>query len=177
MKDARPTDDPTEWDAARYKEWLDDHGYVTDDTREDSFGDELRALRDRVREASTRDEQNRQARDRTDELHGTLGYDAETGDPIVQMAECGHCGARWNNAVISDRTPVLSARCPFEYDHEYPPEPDPQQDAAARTRAQRLYPGPDISVDENARVIWADEPNGAVWVQAWIWLDREEIHV
>ena len=67
-------------------------------------------------------EQDRQSRDRTAELHGTLRYDGETGEPIVQMAECGHCGARWNDAMMSDRTPVPSARCPFEYDHEYPTE-------------------------------------------------------
>ena len=40
------------------------------------------------------EEQDRQARDRTDELHGTLRYDGETGAPIVQMTECGQCGAR-----------------------------------------------------------------------------------
>ena len=31
-------------------------------------------------------------------------------------SECGHCGRTWS----SIKTPTPSARCPFEYDHDYP---------------------------------------------------------
>lgn len=46
-------------------------------------------------------------------------YD-DDGKVIVSVMTCGHCGRSWNDAAISDRTPVPSARCPFEEDHEYP---------------------------------------------------------
>ncbi len=37
-------------------------------------------------------------------------------------AVCGHCGRGWDDSVITGLTPTPSARCPFEYDHEYDPE-------------------------------------------------------
>lgn len=43
----------------------------------------------------------------------------DDGRPKVVTATCGHCGGQWNDAAISDMTPTPSARCPFEYDHEY----------------------------------------------------------
>jgi hypothetical protein len=47
----------------------------------------------------------------------TLRYDEE-GYPIIEMATCGACGRRWNDAATSSVTPTPSGRCPFEYDHE-----------------------------------------------------------
>lgn len=32
---------------------------------------------------------------------------------------CGHCGRTWDDSVITDWTPVPSARCPLEYMHRY----------------------------------------------------------
>lgn len=55
---------------------------------------------------------------------GRLQYD-ELGNPKVEMAECGACGFRWNDALITSITPVPSARCPNEYNH-----PDPEEDPA-----------------------------------------------
>ena len=51
----------------------------------------------------------------------TLRHD-DDGNPIVDVVTCGVCGRSWNDAAVSDRTPVPSGRCPFEYDHEYPDE-------------------------------------------------------
>ena len=33
---------------------------------------------------------------------------------------CGHCGRGWDDSVSTSVTPTPAARCPFEYDHEYP---------------------------------------------------------
>lgn len=41
------------------------------------------------------------------------------GRPSVTIAICGHCGRGWNDALITSRSPVPSARCPFEYEHRY----------------------------------------------------------
>jgi hypothetical protein len=49
-------------------------------------------------------------------LESAIPYD-ENGRPIVQLATCGACFRRWNDAAISARTPAPSARCPFEADH------------------------------------------------------------
>lgn len=34
------------------------------------------------------------------------------------IATCGECGKSWNDALISERTPAPSARCPYESVHE-----------------------------------------------------------
>lgn len=51
----------------------------------------------------------------------TVRYDWNDGYPrqIIDLATCGHCGRTWNDATVSHMTPAPSARCPFEYDHEY----------------------------------------------------------
>jgi len=43
-------------------------------------------------------------------------------DPAEDRATCGHCGRSWDDAVITDWTPAPSARCPFEYFHDYEEE-------------------------------------------------------
>ena len=48
-------------------------------------------------------------------------YD-DDGREIVHVATCGHCGRSWNDAAVSEITPVPAGRCPFEYDHEYDDE-------------------------------------------------------
>ena len=53
---------------------------------------------------------------------GRPQYDAPYGRERVETATCGQCGRSWNNARISELTPAPSARCPFEYAHEYPDE-------------------------------------------------------
>lgn len=48
----------------------------------------------------------------------TSRYD-DDGNEIVDVVTCGHCDRSWNDAAISSITPAPSARCPFEYEHEY----------------------------------------------------------
>jgi hypothetical protein len=50
---------------------------------------------------------------------GTLSRDGD-GRPIVEVATCGTCGFRWNDALCTDITPVPSGRCPNEYGHRQP---------------------------------------------------------
>jgi len=39
-------------------------------------------------------------------------------DDVPALATCGSCGMTWNDALISERTPAPSARCPYEYEHD-----------------------------------------------------------
>jgi hypothetical protein len=43
----------------------------------------------------------------------------ELGNPDAAVTTCGHCGRSWDDNHVSSWTPTPSARCPFEYDHEY----------------------------------------------------------
>lgn len=49
----------------------------------------------------------------------TPTYD-DDGNEVVEVVTCGTCGRSWNDAAVSDVTPAPSARCPFEYEHEFP---------------------------------------------------------
>jgi hypothetical protein len=40
------------------------------------------------------------------------------GQPVKDLATCGTCGLSWNDALMTERTPTPSARCPYEYEHE-----------------------------------------------------------
>lgn len=40
--------------------------------------------------------------------------------PDADLATCGTCHRTWDDAVVTAWTPVPSARCPFEYDHDEP---------------------------------------------------------
>jgi len=51
----------------------------------------------------------------------TKRYDVD-GNEIIDLMTCGHCGRTWNDAAISAYTPTPSARCPFEFAHEYDAE-------------------------------------------------------
>ena len=42
----------------------------------------------------------------------------DEGKLIEDIATCGTCGKSWNDALITSRTPVPSARCPYEYIHD-----------------------------------------------------------
>ena len=53
----------------------------------------------------------------TDHIDGRPQLD-DSGNIIHDPVTCGTCGRTWNDAIISDTTPVPSARCPFEYEHE-----------------------------------------------------------
>ena len=50
-------------------------------------------------------------------IEGDEQFD-EMGEVVERFATCGNCGATWNDAIISSRTPAPSSRCPFENDHE-----------------------------------------------------------
>lgn len=42
----------------------------------------------------------------------------ESGETREDIATCGECGKSWNDALITDRTPVPSGRCPYESIHD-----------------------------------------------------------
>ncbi len=42
----------------------------------------------------------------------------DNGKTIEDIATCGECGKSWNDALISDKTPVPSGRCPYEDLHD-----------------------------------------------------------
>lgn len=42
----------------------------------------------------------------------------DDGNTIEEIATCNTCGKEWNDALITDRTPAPSARCPYEAIHE-----------------------------------------------------------
>ena len=57
---------------------------------------------------------------RTNEIsiaNGARYWLDDDGKVIEDIATCGNCGMSWNDALITDRTPVPSARCPYEYIH------------------------------------------------------------
>ena len=68
--------------------------------------------------------------DRVDEIEDAFCFDEITvdngaterlddyGAVIEDLVTCGTCGKTWNNALISERTPTPSARCPYEYMHD-----------------------------------------------------------
>lgn len=77
----------------------------------------------------------------------TRRYD-DDGQPIVDIATCGHCGRSWDDAMVSHLTPAPAGRCPFEYDHEYDDEEDREAErldkvtaAIRRTRKARVSAG------------------------------------
>jgi hypothetical protein len=52
------------------------------------------------------------------EANGARPQLDDYGKVIVETATCGNCGTSWNDALISERTPVPSARCPYEHIHQ-----------------------------------------------------------
>ena len=54
----------------------------------------------------------------TNHIQGRPQLD-DSGNVIHRPATCGTCGRTWNDAIISDTTPVPSGRCPFEHEHEH----------------------------------------------------------
>jgi hypothetical protein len=42
----------------------------------------------------------------------------DDGNIIEDMVTCETCGRTWNDALVTDRTPAPSGRCPYEYEHE-----------------------------------------------------------
>lgn len=80
----------------------------------------------------------------------TPRYD-DDGREIVVVATCGVCGRSWNDAAISSVTPVPSARCPFEYDHD---EPSDDYD--------------DLSLDELMDIAERDDRTGTYAYTRWL---------
>jgi hypothetical protein len=58
------------------------------------------------------------AEQKISEANGARTVLDDDGRPRVEMATCGTCGMSWNDALISERTPVPSARCPYEHIHD-----------------------------------------------------------
>lgn len=42
---------------------------------------------------------------------------ATPGTPPGNVAECGTCGFRWDDTIVTSLTPAPAARCPNEYNH------------------------------------------------------------
>jgi hypothetical protein len=42
----------------------------------------------------------------------------DNGQETQDIATCGSCGKSWNDALITERTPAPSGRCPFEHIHD-----------------------------------------------------------
>lgn len=42
----------------------------------------------------------------------------DEGQVVEDIATCGNCGESWNDALITERTPAPSGRCPYEYEHD-----------------------------------------------------------
>lgn len=51
------------------------------------------------------------------EANGATPQYDENGRVKQDIVTCGNCGKSWNDALITDRTPAPSARCPYEYIH------------------------------------------------------------
>ena len=41
----------------------------------------------------------------------------DSGNLVVEISTCGTCHRKWNDALITGRTPAPSGRCPYEYYH------------------------------------------------------------
>lgn len=46
-------------------------------------------------------------------------------DHTPDIATCGACGLSWDDAIVTSWTPAPSARCPFEYFHDYDEDDNP----------------------------------------------------
>lgn len=57
------------------------------------------------------------AEDEISVANGATPQIADDGKVIEDIATCGSCGSSWNDALITERTPAPSARCPYEYIH------------------------------------------------------------
>lgn len=44
----------------------------------------------------------------------------EYAKKLSDTCECGWCGLKWDDGIVTSMTPVPSARCPFEAFHIYP---------------------------------------------------------
>lgn len=58
------------------------------------------------------------ADDEISEENGATPQLDDDGRTKENIATCGTCGKSWNNALISERTPAPSARCPYEALHD-----------------------------------------------------------
>lgn len=66
------------------------------------------------------------------EANGARPQPDDSGEPQMDATTCGECGRAWNDALITDRTPAPSARCPYESIHDELAELD-----ALRTLAEQ----------------------------------------
>jgi hypothetical protein len=78
------------------------------------------------------------------------------GNPITHMVSCGlHT---WNDALITDRTPVPSGRCPWEHLHELSDETETVAPTYEQGQIDRIIPA-DATAEVDYRLkIWG--PSG-----------------
>jgi hypothetical protein len=43
----------------------------------------------------------------------------QPGDAARERVTCGTCDLSWDDALVTEWTPAPSARCPFEYFHDF----------------------------------------------------------
>lgn len=84
----------------------------------------------------------------------TPRYD-EDGKLIEDIMTCGTCGTSWNDALISERTPTPSARCPYEYEHQDIAELRRLKSNRARKKSTKALP-PDPENQNDDRAEWAE---------------------
>jgi len=70
-------------------------------------------------------------------------YD-DDGKIKEDITTCGNCGMSWNDALITERTPAPSARCPYEYIH---PEIMEYKSIAKQLRQPQQTVAADVSGD------------------------------
>jgi hypothetical protein len=73
----------------------------------------LRDITDRVDEI-----EDMFAFEEIDTSNGATEQHDDNGNVIEDLVTCGTCGRIWNDALISERTPAPSGRCPYESIHE-----------------------------------------------------------
>jgi hypothetical protein len=56
--------------------------------------------------------------DEISEDNGAKAQRNDDGSVVEDIVTCETCGKSWNDALISERTPAPSARCPYEYLHD-----------------------------------------------------------
>lgn len=74
---------------------------------------DLRDITDRVDEI-----EDAFAFEEIDTSNGATEQHDDDGNVVEDLVTCGTCGRTWNDALISERTPAPSGRCPYERMHD-----------------------------------------------------------
>jgi hypothetical protein len=56
----------------------------------------------------------------TPEAYQRVLAEIQASTPGPGVLECGECGFRWDDTLITSLTPAPAGRCPNEYNHDEP---------------------------------------------------------